>query len=122
MEKFLESTGKLWPKSFKKETTVTMVLTGLNLPLEMEGDLSLVPINFLRSVKSLERESEILRRASKIKRRLTSHQKNGRDWRKKQRVKGHFVSFIKESYKGKKFYPKDKNLLSVLYNSLDLSL
>jgi hypothetical protein len=39
MEKFLESTGKLWPKSFKKETIVTMVLTGLNLPLEMEGDL-----------------------------------------------------------------------------------
>jgi hypothetical protein len=98
------------------------MLTGLNLPLEMEGDLSLVPINFLRSVKSLERESEMLRRASKIKRRLTSHQKNERDWRKKQRVKGHFVSFIKESYKGNKFYPKDKNLLSVLYNLLDLSL
>jgi hypothetical protein len=27
-------------------------------------------------VKGLERESEILRKASKIKRRLTSHQKN----------------------------------------------
>jgi hypothetical protein len=88
----------------------------------MEGDLSLVPINFLRSVKGLERESEILGRASKIKRGLTSHQKNGRDWRKNQRVKGHFVSFIKEGYKGKKFHPKNENLLLVLYNSLDLSL
>ncbi len=39
MEQFLGSTGKLWLKSFKKENIVTMVLAGLNLPLEMEGDL-----------------------------------------------------------------------------------
>jgi hypothetical protein len=38
MEKLLESTGKLWPKSFKKETIVPMVVIGLNLPLEMEEE------------------------------------------------------------------------------------
>jgi hypothetical protein len=102
MEKFLESTGKLWPKSFKKETTVTMVLTGLNLPLEMEGDLSLVPINFLRSVKSLERESEILGRASKIKRRLTSHQKKRKRLEKKTKGRRPFCIIHKEKLQREK--------------------
>jgi hypothetical protein len=39
MEKLLESTGKLWPKSFKKETIVPMVVIGLNLPHEMEEEV-----------------------------------------------------------------------------------
>jgi hypothetical protein len=39
MEKFLESTGKRWPKRLIIEIIITMVLSGLNLPLEMEGDL-----------------------------------------------------------------------------------
>jgi hypothetical protein len=45
MEKFLEGTGKRWPKSFKKESIITMVLTGLNLSLEIEGDLVIPFIN-----------------------------------------------------------------------------
>jgi hypothetical protein len=54
MEKFLESTGKLWTKSFKKETIITMVSTGLNPPLEMEGDLAILFINPEKDGKVLE--------------------------------------------------------------------
>jgi len=38
MKKLLKNTGDRLPKNFKKEIIVTMVLNGLNLPFEMEGD------------------------------------------------------------------------------------